>query len=91
MLETAPDHPGSGLILDDKNNPLRAGARPATGQRLLAGRHVKPLNRDITLIIKGIQMFGNGMAAGIAGALGLLDTDFHTDIFQKPADVFLHD
>jgi hypothetical protein len=75
--------PGSALlVLDDENDALGAGAGAAAGQSLFAGRYVEPFGGDIAFVIKRIEMLGDGMTAGVAGALSLVDTYFHADIFH---------
>jgi hypothetical protein len=75
----------SGFIVFDKNDAFGAGAGTAAGQSFFAGRHVEALNGDIAFVIEGIEVLRDGVAAGITGALSLLYTYFHGDIFQYRA------
>ena len=58
------------------DDAFRAGPGTAPGERLLARRHIKPFDGDITLVIQRVEMFGHGMATGIADALRLNNPNF---------------
>jgi len=76
----------SALILDDKNDPFRAGAGTVTGSFFLARRYVKPLNRDVTGVVERIKLLGNRMAARISHAFGFFYDDFHPCLLTFAAD-----
>jgi hypothetical protein len=69
------------LVFEDENDALGAGAGAAAGQALFAGRHIEAFDGDIAFVIKRIEVLGNRMATGIAGALSFFDAYFHADIF----------
>src|SRR3954471_1585229 len=77
MLRSSADH----AAIDDGDDPLRAGPGSAPDDRLVVGRDIEAVDRDIAFGIQQEMTGGNRRAARVANAIRLVDCDLHRFTF----------